>query len=85
MRKASQVKYRDSHFNWQLFREPVYPKKLETAAGDSVFSLFLYVEATSPPSCLLLPPGAKSLHQALAKDALLKVAQLSVCGSQTMK
>lgn len=85
MRKASQVKYRDPHFHWQLLRESVYPKNLETAAGDSVLSLLLYVEVTSPPSCLLLPPGAKSLHQALAKDVLLKVAQLSICRSQITK
>lgn len=58
---TARVKYRDPHFHWQLLRQSGYPKK----AGNSLAlgqSSSLCLEATSPPSCLLPPPGAKSLQ-----------------------
>lgn len=78
LRNTSQVKYRGPHFHWQLLRESVYPKKSGNSCKGQCPQLVpgqsssLCLEMTSPPSCLLLPPGAKSLQQALVKDASAK-------------
>lgn len=40
-RNASQVNYRHPHCQWQLLKESKYPRKVQTAAEDSVPGLLL--------------------------------------------